>query len=117
MTNQRWQVWLASLIGLWVFLSPWVLANLESTVAAPLNDAAKWNLYVGGGAILILSVVAVVSFRSWLAWLTAIVGVWLAASAWILSFDDATAVLWSTVAAGGAVAILAAWAALIGARA
>ena len=109
MNAQRWQVWLSALVGLWVFASPWVLANAASTVAAPLTSGAEWNLWIVGGAVVVLAVAALMSYRAWEEWLSALLGVWLVASPWVFGFSDATAMLWSTLVAGAAVFVLGVW--------
>jgi hypothetical protein len=112
MTNQRWQVGLSALIGLWVFLSPWIFANADSTVAAPLTNGAEWNIWIVSGAVIVLSLVALLAYQAWEEWGTALLGLWLVASPWIFGFSDATAMTWNIAIAGGVIALLAAWAAL-----
>jgi hypothetical protein len=112
MNNQRWQIWLTALAGLWAFVSPWVLANAASTVAAPLSSGAEWDLWIVGAAIVVLAVAAVLAYQPWEEWAAALVGVWLVASPWIFGFSDATAMTWSTVIAGVVIVVAAAWAVL-----
>jgi len=112
MTNQRWQVWLSAAIGLWVFLSPWIFANADSTLAAPLTNGAEWNLWIVGGAVIVLSAIAAVAYQAWEEWIAALLGLWLVASPWIFSFSDATAMTWSVAVSGAAIVVLAAWAAM-----
>jgi hypothetical protein len=113
MSNQRWQVWLTALLGLWVFLSPWIFANADSTVVAPLTNGAEWNLWVVGAAVILLSVVAAIAYQAWEEWLTALLGIWLVASPWIFSFSDATAITWSTILSGAAITLVSGWTALV----
>jgi hypothetical protein len=113
MNNQRWQIWLSALLGLWVFLSPWIFVNADSTVAAPLTNGAEWNLWLVGAAVVLLSVVAALAYQAWEEWLTAALGAWLVASPWVFGFTDATAMTWSTIVAGVAIVLVSGWTALI----
>lgn len=44
----RWQNWLAALVGIWVFISPWVLGT---TTSAP----TEWNAWIFGVVAVILA--------------------------------------------------------------
>jgi len=47
--NQRiWEEWVTMIIGAWIFISPWVL-GFEGT-------DNKWNFFIVGGAVFILSI-------------------------------------------------------------
>jgi hypothetical protein len=112
MTNQRWQVGLSALIGLWLFLSPWIFANADSSVAAPLTNGAEWNLWIVSAAVIVLSLVALLAYQAWEEWGSALLGLWLVASPWIFGFGDATAMAWNVAVSGAVVVVLATWAAL-----
>ena len=110
MANSRWQMWLSALVGVAVFIVPWLLGNAASTVAAPLSNAAEWNLWIVGGITAVLSLIALAEYRPWEEWASIVVGAWLVASPWIFGFTAATAMAWSVGIAGGVLIVLGIWA-------
>lgn len=111
----KWASWLATLVGLWLVVSPFVLTG------AITEDTAMWSTTVGGLAVLLLGGYAAYSLRTdvgtetgtageWAGWVTAIVGIWLAVSPFVLTgpIAEGTA-LWSTVVGGAIAAILTAF--------
>ena len=109
MTNQRWQVWLNALVGLAVLLMPWLLASADATA---IGSGAEWSLWISGGLIIVLSLAAIMDYRTWEEWLSALIGAWLIASPWIFDYSAATAMTWSTVVAGAVLVVLGAWSAV-----
>lgn len=103
MFNQRYQVLLAAVIGIWVFASPWLFVGVAAT---GLASGMIWNLWIVGALVAILSFAALVSYRPWQEWLAAALGAWLIASPWIFNFSGMTGLTISTVVAGIAVLVL-----------
>lgn len=100
----HWQDWMNFVLGLWLFVSPWVLgfARLE---------AAAWNCWLVGVVVAAVSVSALIQFARWEEWINAAAGLWLLVSPWLLAFAGANeaAALWNHVLVGLAVAVLALW--------
>lgn len=109
MSVQRSQIWLSALVGVVVFLVPWLLSGASSTVAAPLSDAANWNLWVAGLIIVGLSLAALADFRAWQELGSTIVGGWLLASPWIFDFTAASAMAWTVGIGGALLVVLGLW--------
>lgn len=103
MSNQRWQMVLSAVLGVWVIISPWLFLEVASE---SVSSAASWSLWLSGAAVAVLSLAALVNYRTWQEWVTAALGAWLVASPWIFDFAGMTALTISTVVAGGAVLIL-----------
>jgi hypothetical protein len=97
----RWQDAANGLLGLWLAVSPWVLAYVEETTPA-------WNAAVIG----IAAATALMEFQKWEEWVTAALAVWLIASPWILGFSGIEAATWNHVGVGALVAVLALWSAM-----
>lgn len=111
MKTQHWQDWVNALLGLWVVLSPSMLAHVMASSLEPggVPEAVMWNQYVVGGAIAALAVVALFAFKAWEEWTNVILGAWLLASPWMLGFYGAPALMWNAVILGVLVLGFAGW--------
>ena len=116
MRRQHWQDWLTAIIGIWTFITPWVLvhtAPAAATGTAVATSAAltgvDWSFHLVGLAIAIVGIAAIVARRLWEEWVDVVLGAWLFASPWILNFAGSTALRWNAVIMGAAVVILAGW--------
>ncbi|HEY5987580.1 MAG TPA: SPW repeat protein, partial [Streptosporangiaceae bacterium] len=99
----RWQNWLAALVGIWVFISPWVLGTTTSAAAA-------WNAWIIGAAIVIVAL-AVLATSGYLAeWISVALGIWLFISPWVLGYTGIRDGSWSAWIFGVVSVILALWA-------
>lgn len=66
-----------------LFASPWLFAFVQPTAITDIRISAV--------LVAALSVAALFIFREWEAWINAILGVWIAASPWILGFQHTKA--------------------------
>lgn len=89
-------------LGLWLFVSPWVLAFGEFNVAV-------WNAWILGVIIAVAALAALAQYHEWEEWVSLVFGAWLIVSPWVLGFTAATAALWNHVIVGLLVAGMAAW--------
>lgn len=105
-------MWLSALVGVVVFLMPWVLGNAASTLAAPLSNAAEWNMWIVGAGTILLSLVAIAESRPWEEWVSVAIGAWFVASPWVFGFTAATAMAWGIGIAGAVLVVLGFWALL-----
>ena len=71
------------ILGAGLVVSPWFFA-----FAAGVQTQ---NAIVGGAAIVVLSIAALVAWVDWEEWMNLFVGLWLIISAWILDFTGTTA--------------------------
>lgn len=91
--------WINVLLGIWVIVSPFVLA-------APLLTSAIWNNVATGAAVAILALLRT-SFpreRGW-SWANVILGVWLIISPFVLGFTSGR-LLWNDIVLGIIIAIV-----------
>lgn len=88
-------------LGLALFLSPWVLGFAAERVPA-------WNAWVSGAAVGVVAAVALAAFAEWEEWLNLALGVWIALSPWLLGFAGIAGALWAHVILGVVVAAVAA---------
>lgn len=94
--------WLNLALAVILFLSPWVLGFAGETGAA-------WTAWATAVAIAALAVAALVQFAQWEAWAGLVLGLWLAASPWIVGFSQTATALWTHIVIGLLIAALAAW--------
>jgi hypothetical protein len=73
----HWQDWVSWLLGIWLCLSPWVLAFAGD---APSTQ----NAVVVGFLLILAEVVALSVFEPWEEWFNVALGSWLVASPWVL---------------------------------
>ena len=103
MAEKRWQDWVNLILGLWLFVSPWVLAYA-------MQDAAAWNAYIMGAAIVIFAAIAAYMPKAWEEMINTVLGVWLVLSPYVLGFAGQTMIAVHTVVVGVLVTVFAVWA-------
>lgn len=107
----HWQDWVNLGLGLWLFVSPWML-NYGTM------PAAAWNAWALGIVIAAVAVAALIQFTRWMEWVNVAVGVWLVAAPWLLGYAGAgeTRPVFVHVILGLLVGLLALWDALANGR-
>jgi|RhiMetdeSRZDD1v2_1073273.scaffolds.fasta_scaffold416526_4 SPW repeat len=85
-------------LGVFLFVSPWLFAFAHG----PL----RIDTWVCAAVVAVISFVALVAFRDWEEWIICILGLWIAASPWVLGFQR-TAGMFINVAVGILIAYLA----------
>jgi len=73
---RHWEDWASFVVGLWLFVSPWVLQYRETTAAS--------NAFVVGFLVMVTAIIALANFMVWEEWFSAILGAWLVISPWVL---------------------------------
>ena len=99
---KHWQDPVNALIGLLLFLSPWLFDFVNEATAAA-------NASLVGIALMAVSIGAIVVPRAWEEWTEAALGLWLIISPWVLGFADRRDIMRLTVGAGIVVLVLAVW--------
>lgn len=102
MTTRRWQDGVNLILGLWLFVSPWVLGYADTT--------GGWNAYVLGAAIVVFAAIAAYFPHAWEEAVNALLGVWLVISPFVLGFSGMRTVAYHTLIMGLLVAGFAVWA-------
>ena len=74
--HRLWEEWVRSVLGLWLFVSPWVLQYHETTAAQ--------NAFVVGYLLFVTGLIALFTFMVWEEWFSVILGAWLVISPWVL---------------------------------
>ncbi len=111
--RKHWQNQSNLVLGLWVFISPWILQHATATGAGPLsaatNSIALWNLHIIGIAVSVLAMAALIAFRDWQEWTNMALGFWLYVSPWALGFSASVLLMWNAVIVGTLIVVLAGW--------
>lgn len=97
--RSRWQDWVNIVLGAWVFFSPWILQYTA-------EGAGAWNAYLFGLGIVVFAAMAVLVPHPWEEWVVFLLGGWLIAAPWILTFQNEAAI-WNAVILGILVGIFA----------
>ena len=79
--RSRWVDWINLILGIWLFISPWVL-NLIIPHAASPGDF--W--WVGGAIIVVAFWALTAPWARWTEWINALLAIWLFISPWVLGF-------------------------------
>lgn len=88
-------------LGVVLFLSPWIFGFAA-------ESAASWNAWLSGILIAALAIAALAAFAEWEQWLNLIVGLWVAASPWLVNFSANITAMRLHLIAGIVVAAVAA---------
>lgn len=103
----RWQDLIIALVGIWLFISPWVLTTTGSAEAA-------WNTWIVGAIIFVVALVALVALGTpsnpTADWVNVVLGVWLFISPWVLRYTGVKDGSWNAWIFGVSTVILALWA-------
>ncbi|NHZ82013.1 hypothetical protein F2P44_22435 [Massilia sp. CCM 8695] len=99
---RRWQDQAILLLGLWLFVSPWVLAY-------PANTPQAMNAWIAGAVIAVLAAFDLVKTYVWAVVVNLLAGVWVAVSPWIPAVADRGPMMNNSLIVGIAVIVLALW--------
>jgi hypothetical protein len=104
---RHWQDDINLLLGIWLFISPWVLGYADAQTAA-------WHSWGLGLLIGVGALMALIRFFAWEEWINAAFGVWLIVAPWLLGFSGESVAMWNHVVIGVLTAVLAIWSATSG---
>jgi hypothetical protein len=102
--NKRWQDWVNLILGIWLFLSPWILGF------RPEIPAQSWNFWIIGAAFFVFAVAALNMRTLWEEWVNLVLGIWLIVSPWVLRYSGTVTARDDAVIVGIIVGVLSIWA-------
>lgn len=98
----RWQDWLLLALGIWFFISPWIL-NIPS-------HAGYWNAWLSGAGVIVLALWALSGPGiSVVEWATLLLGAWIFISPWVLHTSPVPQTAWDAWLTGAAIFLLSLW--------
>lgn len=101
-SKERWRDGVMLVLGVWLFLSPWILGFAAALPAA-------WNAWIVGIVIAAVAAWAIVRFAPWQDWVNGVLGAWLVIAPWVLGFGGLATAAWNHVIVGLLVLAFAAW--------
>lgn len=102
MKVKHWRDPISLIAGIWLAVSPWVLAYQAETRPA-------FNAVVAGALIALIAFYALFEVFAWQEWANLLLGVWLIVSPWLLGFSAMQTVMLNAVIVGALVAAMAFW--------
>jgi SPW repeat len=93
------------LLGAALAASAWVIGFVS-------EPAASWNAWLSGLIVAVLAAAGLLAFAEWTVWLTLTIGLWVAASPWVISFSANEIAMWLHLMVGlivGALAMVQIW--------
>ncbi len=100
----EWRDTVNFVLGLWLLVSPWMLAYAA-------HETATANAVIVGAAVAVAAAAAIYAFQLWEEWANVALAAWLIVSPWVLKFEALQTATWNQVAVGIAVGALALWSA------
>ena len=102
MKMKHWQDPVNAVLGAWLVLSPWILGFSGETTAMA-------NAVIVGAALIAASLGAIFVPRAWEEWTEFVLGLWMAASPWVLHFSAHQAATTSAFLSGIVILALVLW--------
>jgi hypothetical protein len=99
---KHWQDPVNAVLGAWLVLSPWILGFSGERMA-------MINAVIIGAALVAASLGAVFVPRAWEEWVEGVLGLWMAASPWLLGYSKLQAATTSAFLTGLVILALALW--------
>jgi ABC-type Co2+ transport system permease subunit len=103
--SRHWRDDANLVLGVWLFLSPWILQYSGMQMAA-------WNAWIMGVVVVLAAVAAILYFQEWEEYLAVLVAAWLVISPWALGFSAAMMAVGNQIVVGVLVGLLAIWSAM-----
>lgn len=99
---KRWQDQVILLLGVWLFVSPWVLG-------IPSGSPHAMNAYAVGAVMAVLAAFDLYKTYLWAVAANLLLGAWVAISPWVPAFLDRGVMMTNSVIVGVAVVVLGLW--------
>lgn len=100
MRKARGQNTVNLLLGVWLFVTPWIF---DYSLALGSAQLITWNFWLVGAAVAISAAFALRDLRPWEEWTNLLLGIWVFFSPWTLGFSNSTNLFWNAIVVGLAV--------------
>lgn len=102
LSSKRWQDGAILLLGIWLFVSPWVLGY-------PNDSPPALNAFIAGTIIAVLAVFDLYKTYVWAVLVNIVLGAWVAASPWLVDVVADRAMSTSMLVVGIATIVFGLW--------
>lgn len=102
MNKAIWENWTNLVLGIWLFITPWMFTT---SLSADVTMRASWNFWIIGASIAVAAGLALQDIKPWEEWVSLALGVWMFISPWVFAYATDTNLLWNSLIAGAAVAV------------
>ena len=96
---KRWQDWVMLVLGVWLFLTPFILGYSD------FGSTASVNSFVFGIIVAALALAALGRPQMWEEWVNLVLGLWLIVAPFALGFRNETAASTNHIVVGLLIAI------------
>jgi hypothetical protein len=108
----RWQNWANVVLGVILFVAPWVTGTAYD-LGISADSHAAWNAWIVGAVVALVALWSLAAPASQLPeWINVVLGIWLFIAPWVLGYSLLTASAWTAWIIGILVIIMAGWAIL-----
>ena len=96
---KRWQDWVMLVLGIWFFLSPFILGYPDVSAISAVNS------FVFGAIVAALAIAALARPQMWEEWVNLVLGLWLIVAPFALGFRGESAATTNHIIVGLLIAI------------
>lgn len=101
--ERRWQDGANLVFGLWLFISPWVLAYPD------VLKGVSWNSWIIGLALAVLTITSIITRRKWQEFVNLVLGSWIFFTPVIFDMIETRTAAWNHYILGTLIVISAVW--------
>ena len=105
MNQAKGQNILNLILGLWLFITPWIM---DYGLFMVNSAVVSWNFWIVGLAVALSAGLALRNLRPWEEWTNLALGAWLFISPWALGYSQTPNLFWNAIVVGAAIMIFAA---------
>lgn len=104
MESLRWREWARLMLGVWLFIAPFMMSH------GSFSNAAARNSFVVGGAVAVTAGWVLPYHERWEEWANLVLGIWLAGAPFALDFYRAQeTAAWNQIVVGVLIGGAALW--------
>lgn len=105
MQKAKWENWVNVLLGVWTFITPWIM---NSKLLTDMEKMMHWNSWLVGATLVISAGTAIQNLQPWEERANLALGLWLILSPWIMGYSHEPILLWNSIVVGAVVVSMSA---------
>jgi phosphoglycerol transferase MdoB-like AlkP superfamily enzyme len=80
-SSNNWQAWAKLILGIWLFVSPWVVRYTD-------HVKLSWDAWAVGVVLVVVSIATLMRLEIWEDWFDLVLGAWVFISPWALGVPN-----------------------------